>query len=340
MKTCRIWFSYDGGYYWYDGDISANNCIDITSLESTTDLITVAISYKEHKRSYRLFIFNFSKAINRRCQDDDYETWYVPRDNGNCYQGHEMSYLKKKSSALCFDNKTFIVPTITPCPCSLEDFLWYYNAHHSKPNYQNTNRFCEWDMDSNYTEPVKICRDGGIPLTEFNGYDVTIYRFAKLDSDLCYPQPLDIDKMSKYSDYCISENFSVQMFVFFPNKFYEARLDYQGHYLPASYFKGFSLPLTISHYSPITYDISSRAIYFYQNGMIHRVTEQNSTFYSEKTSLYNLKFKVISMAFDQSNSLLFILDTNYRLFVIFTTNNYIKLLSINVTSFRYHPDTL
>ncbi|KII66227.1 hypothetical protein RF11_14749 [Thelohanellus kitauei] len=134
----RIMFSYDEGMNWYYGNISTNNLRAIIPLEWPTNLAITGINYDQHKETCTFLQFDFSH---------------------------------KKPSSLCFDNRTMVQLTIKPCPCSLEDFPWYQNFNHSKPNYYYNDNFCIWNPFSNITEPVKQCRDGGIPLNDLNGYE-------------------------------------------------------------------------------------------------------------------------------------------------------------------------
>ncbi|KII68483.1 hypothetical protein RF11_06921 [Thelohanellus kitauei] len=108
---------------------------------------------------------------DRMCQKEDFETWYVPRYFGNCFQGEEISYMKKSSFALCVDNGAFGRGTSNSCPCSLEDFHWYPIIDLSKPNYYSKDNFCVLDPFSGPIEPRTKCLDGGKPLTRWNGYD-------------------------------------------------------------------------------------------------------------------------------------------------------------------------
>ncbi|KII60370.1 hypothetical protein RF11_04279 [Thelohanellus kitauei] len=79
---------------------------------------------------------------DRTCDNDDFESVYVRRYSGTCYQGKDVYFLKKKRLAMCFDYRTFVVSTNTSCPCSLEDFDWYHHIKHSKPNYYYKQSAC------------------------------------------------------------------------------------------------------------------------------------------------------------------------------------------------------
>ncbi|KII63559.1 VPS10 domain-containing receptor SorCS3 [Thelohanellus kitauei] len=175
--TSRIWYSFDEGKSLYNAQIAADHFIDLISRESSNNHVVAGINYNKLQKIYSIFVFNFSNIISslflikdRTCQTDDYETWYVSRTFGTCFQGQMISYLRKKPFAMCSDDRKIVLPSIKSCPCSLADFPWYDKINHSKPNYISENNVCVWDSLSNFTKPVKTCRDGGRPLNSLNGY--------------------------------------------------------------------------------------------------------------------------------------------------------------------------
>ncbi|KII72855.1 Prolow-density lipoprotein receptor-related protein 1 [Thelohanellus kitauei] len=276
--------------------------------------------------SSTVFMFKFSHIINRTCGSDEFETVYVPRYFWRCFEGKEISYLQKKPSSICIDNRSEILPIIKPCPCSLEDF-------HCKKHYYNKDAFCELDRLSNFSEPNKTCRDGAIPLIRWNG-------FAQLDSELCAPRPPILDQNSEYADYCLSQNYTVRIFAFFKHLFKEWLLDYKGHYIPAAFINEYLLPSELGDNDAISHDKKGRAIYLFKKHMIYRYNKEKGNYKSSKSSLYRLGFQIKSMACDSSNNILFILDNFFRLFAISLEYNYIKLLSGAVRDFKLHSNTL
>ncbi|KII61883.1 Vacuolar protein sorting/targeting protein 10 [Thelohanellus kitauei] len=326
VMSGRIWFSYNEGWSWYRQDIAASNIIDVKPIESPNTQLISAIDYDMVKKVFSLFIFDFSHVLNRTCEDKDYAAFYITRFSGNCFQGQEVYFWKKKADSVCVDNRNSVLQMTRPCPCSPEDFQ-------CERNYYFKDNFCVLNPYSNAKESVKKCRDGGTPLNNLNG-------FAKLNPDICSSRHIDLDEDSEYCDYCISNNFSIQIFVFFNDNLQELQLDYKGGYLPASEFIKNSLPMRISAKNAITYDPRSKAIYLFLIHTIYRFDDKTNNFTSDKTSLYRLSFGIVSMAYDYWNTLLFFLDTHSRLFVISLTDNYIKLLSSNVTSFQFHMSSL
>ncbi|KII62267.1 Sortilin [Thelohanellus kitauei] len=177
----RIFVSYHEGSEWYKDHNGADNFIYIVPLEFPDNRVVAAINYDRYI-----------------VQGDDFENWYIPRYHGNCFQGHQISYLKKKPFDMCFDNRTFILPTMNECTCSIEDFHWYGHFDHSEPKYYYIDNFCISDPLTNQTPQVNVCRDGRKPLNQFNG-------FTKLDTDICSPRQTISEAHSEDAEYCISD---------------------------------------------------------------------------------------------------------------------------------------
>ncbi|KII66653.1 VPS10 domain-containing receptor SorCS3 [Thelohanellus kitauei] len=171
-------YSYDVGFNWDFKNISANNLIDIFPLESDKQIVIAAINYDLHTGIYSFFLFDFSNVISishlmivRPCDLDDFETYHIIRYLEYCYQGKEVTYMRKKNSAMCIDSDNLAQFTINSCPCFLEDFHWYNYIDPSDRNYYYKDNVCTMDPYSNVTESNKTCQDGGIPLNSLNGYD-------------------------------------------------------------------------------------------------------------------------------------------------------------------------
>ncbi|KII64382.1 Vacuolar protein sorting/targeting protein 10 [Thelohanellus kitauei] len=132
IGTSNIKFSFNEGINWNTKNIWAKKVIGIKPLQFPDNLAIAAIHYKEDTHTYYLFIYNFSSIfsilsliIEQICKITDFKAWHVPRYFQNCFQGQQISYLKKKSQLICMDNRTIIQQDIKTCPCFLLDFPWY-----------------------------------------------------------------------------------------------------------------------------------------------------------------------------------------------------------------------
>ncbi|KII60371.1 hypothetical protein RF11_04280 [Thelohanellus kitauei] len=135
-------------------------------------------------------------------------------------------------------------------------------------------------------------------------------------------------------------DYDIRLYIFFEDQITACQLDDKGHYLPASSFKNYSIPIKITQNTARAYDMNGRSIYLFENDVIFRYIEQGGKFTLNKTSLYTLGFEIVAMKYYYWNSLILLLDTNSRLFVISMMDNYIKLLHSNVTTFQFHSETL
>ncbi|KII74260.1 hypothetical protein RF11_05735 [Thelohanellus kitauei] len=117
-------------------------------------------------------------------------------------------------------------------------------------------------------------------------------------------------------------------------------LDQRGHYLPNPKFNEYSLTMKMTEDRQFAYDVNNKVMYLYVLRWVWCYEEKNGSFTHDPHALYRLGFHVVSMAHDYSKSLLFLLDNYTRLFVISLQDNYIKLLTRDVTSFQFHMDIM
>ncbi|KII63113.1 hypothetical protein RF11_01863 [Thelohanellus kitauei] len=118
--TGKIWYSYNEGWDFYRKKIGAHRFINIFPLESPDNLVIAGLDYNVYKK-----------------------TVYTPRFFGNCFQGKEVYYLKKKPKSVCVDNRTTVLPVINSCPCAVEDFEWYRLIYISETQQPYPNTTCQ-----------------------------------------------------------------------------------------------------------------------------------------------------------------------------------------------------
>lgn len=62
--------------------------------------------------------------------EDDYMTWLAHSDdisdpNDGCMLGYKEKFRRLKKDSVCWNGRDYVVNTLpTPCPCTLDDFLW------------------------------------------------------------------------------------------------------------------------------------------------------------------------------------------------------------------------
>ncbi|KII69525.1 hypothetical protein RF11_14786 [Thelohanellus kitauei] len=90
-----IYYSYDEGTNMHKKYINSNDLIDIIHMGSPNDGVISTISYNNLLRMYTFSLLNFSHSIGgcyimteKTCQGDDFEAWYPPRYEGNCFKGN------------------------------------------------------------------------------------------------------------------------------------------------------------------------------------------------------------------------------------------------------------
>ncbi|KII60660.1 VPS10 domain-containing receptor SorCS2 [Thelohanellus kitauei] len=131
----EIIYSLDEGQTFYHTNIYQDKETILAMLQNgifQKEYVTI-LSSTEDKKSWVFTHINFSNIlsdfnfnIDRKCDDKDYSTWFIPRYNGICYQGRETTYMKKNIGSLCVDERiNDTVISTKNCPCSFEDFHCY-----------------------------------------------------------------------------------------------------------------------------------------------------------------------------------------------------------------------
>ncbi|KII60550.1 hypothetical protein RF11_06550 [Thelohanellus kitauei] len=248
----------------------------------------------------------------------------MSRSNGNCYQGHEVVYLKKNTNAGCFDNRTVTFHFNKSCPCYLEDFQCRFNYYYKF-------KYCIKDEFSDFIPDTLKCEPGTQPVDGFDG-------FSKLDPGLCVSQAYNLITNKTYADICISNEYSNQiLFTSMKNSFiYE--LDYMGNPFSKCERQLLSMPSKIKRLIPKSVDMLKRDIYYFKHHTLSVYKRKYDIF--DTIDLYEFGFTVSSMAVDHHKNLLLILDSSHNLFVLCLKTNFLKLLAENVTDFEYSPNNL
>ncbi|KAF8887404.1 Oligoxyloglucan reducing end-specific cellobiohydrolase [Infundibulicybe gibba] len=72
---------------------------------------------------------DFSKTRQRKCEESDFEKWYVRPAKTECLMGHKQWYKRRKADANCYVGDKYVDPIEHEenCPCTDEDFECDYN---------------------------------------------------------------------------------------------------------------------------------------------------------------------------------------------------------------------
>jgi len=121
----------------------------------------------------QLVWLNFSELHERECEgfdspdtaDSDYETWVPPVNADKCVMGQRETYIRRKQSAPCFVPEGDAIKSVTPCPCTIEDYECDY-CHIRDPQNQTCVYYCEeasQDLEA-------FCGDGQKYYNKSQGY--------------------------------------------------------------------------------------------------------------------------------------------------------------------------
>ncbi|KII73021.1 Vacuolar protein sorting/targeting protein 10 [Thelohanellus kitauei] len=101
----RDWYIWDFFYPDENIRVFAHN-----SYKPSTYLNLIATKSGEPNS---VFIYlDFSNILNRKCLDDDYEIWSPLKNEGLCWNGRKIEFLRIKPNTYCFANKTYDVQKI------------------------------------------------------------------------------------------------------------------------------------------------------------------------------------------------------------------------------------
>lgn len=134
--TDHVHYSYDGGSEWVKLDLGVNMRVAIlTTIPDSTSQKFLALGKIPRKEAdkdgaYASVFLDFANLQTRQCKDDDFEKWYMRRNNNDeCIMGHKQWYRRRKLDARCYVGNKFEDPVghEDSCPCTEEDYECDFN---------------------------------------------------------------------------------------------------------------------------------------------------------------------------------------------------------------------
>ncbi|KII73725.1 hypothetical protein RF11_11023 [Thelohanellus kitauei] len=165
-------------------------------------------------------------------------------------------------------------------------------------------------------------------------------RFKKLESTFCDAQQVDFNESSEYENARVADENTNYMLVIFQDDIFMLELDYDGQIFPQTIFKKINRPEFANLDYPTTFEAVQSEIYYYFNNTLSQFRTMNGTYRGAGNEMFRFEADISSMAIDHHFNLLFVLDTDKNLFVIFLESNYLKLVAQNVSHFQYMPNHL
>ncbi|KAK6482263.1 VPS10 domain-containing receptor SorCS1-like [Huso huso] len=125
LPVRHLWLSFDEGRAW--------NKYSFTSVPLFVDgvlgepgdetLIMTIFGHVSHRSEWQLVKIDFRSIFNRRCTEEEYQTWHLHNQGDPCIMGMKRIYRKLKPTARCVMGRdTSFTMTSEPCLCTQADF--------------------------------------------------------------------------------------------------------------------------------------------------------------------------------------------------------------------------
>uniref|UniRef100_A0A672Z6S4 Sortilin related VPS10 domain containing receptor 1 n=1 Tax=Sphaeramia orbicularis TaxID=375764 RepID=A0A672Z6S4_9TELE len=133
LSIRHLWLSFDEGRQW--NKFSFTNTplfVDgVLGEPGEETLIMTIFGHVSHRSEWQLVKIDFRSIFNRRCTEEDYQTWHLHNQVGDihtniwepCLMGVKRIYRKLKPTSRCVMGKSYSVSMTTgPCECTEADF--------------------------------------------------------------------------------------------------------------------------------------------------------------------------------------------------------------------------
>uniref|UniRef100_A0A672Z6Q5 VPS10 domain-containing receptor SorCS2 n=1 Tax=Sphaeramia orbicularis TaxID=375764 RepID=A0A672Z6Q5_9TELE len=125
LSIRHLWLSFDEGRQW--NKFSFTNTplfVDgVLGEPGEETLIMTIFGHVSHRSEWQLVKIDFRSIFNRRCTEEDYQTWHLHNQGEPCLMGVKRIYRKLKPTSRCVMGKSYSVSMTTgPCECTEADF--------------------------------------------------------------------------------------------------------------------------------------------------------------------------------------------------------------------------
>ncbi|XP_035256981.1 VPS10 domain-containing receptor SorCS1-like isoform X2 [Anguilla anguilla] len=121
----HLWLSFDEGRFWNKYSFTSTPLFvdGVLGEPGEETLIMIIFGHVSHRSEWQLVKIDFRSIFNRRCTEEDYQTWHLHNQGEPCLMGVKRIYRKLKPTARCVMGKDYSVTmTSEPCDCTEADF--------------------------------------------------------------------------------------------------------------------------------------------------------------------------------------------------------------------------
>ncbi|XP_077460525.1 VPS10 domain-containing receptor SorCS1 isoform X2 [Stigmatopora argus] len=121
----HLWLSFDEGRQWNKYSFTATPLFmdGVLGEPGEETLIMTIFGHVSHRSEWQLVKIDFRSIFNRRCTQEDYQTWHLHNQGEPCLMGVKRIYRKLKPTSRCVMGKVFsVLVSSGPCDCTEADF--------------------------------------------------------------------------------------------------------------------------------------------------------------------------------------------------------------------------
>uniref|UniRef100_A0A8C4S1L2 Sortilin related VPS10 domain containing receptor 1 n=1 Tax=Erpetoichthys calabaricus TaxID=27687 RepID=A0A8C4S1L2_ERPCA len=121
----HVWLSFDEGKLWKKYSFTSVPLFVDGVLGEPGDetLIMTIFGHVSHRSEWQLVKVDYRSIFNRRCVEEDYQTWHLHNQGDPCIMGMKRIYRKLKPPARCIMGREHsLTMTSEPCLCTQSDF--------------------------------------------------------------------------------------------------------------------------------------------------------------------------------------------------------------------------
>ncbi|XP_057699081.1 VPS10 domain-containing receptor SorCS1 isoform X2 [Corythoichthys intestinalis] len=121
----HLWLSFDEGRQWNKYSFTSTPLFmdGVLGEPGEETLIMTIFGHVSHRSEWQLVKIDFRSIFNRRCTEEDYQTWHLHNQGEPCLMGVKRIYRKLKPTSRCVMGKVYsVLMSSGPCDCTEADF--------------------------------------------------------------------------------------------------------------------------------------------------------------------------------------------------------------------------
>uniref|UniRef100_A0A7N6A2V2 PKD domain-containing protein n=1 Tax=Anabas testudineus TaxID=64144 RepID=A0A7N6A2V2_ANATE len=125
VPTRHLWVSFDEGRQWNQHSFSSVPLfVDGVLVEAGAEnQIMTFFGHFSHRSDWQLIKIDYKSIFNRKCTEEDYQTWHLHNQGEPCVMGQKQIYMKRRAGNYCMLGKDYSrILSAESCICRAHDF--------------------------------------------------------------------------------------------------------------------------------------------------------------------------------------------------------------------------